>query len=88
MSKIKPGTVEKNSSTTGPPTRIEPTPSRCRNKLCSLSYGLWVTLSIGAIGGIHFQPNIRLKICLINNNLETMTVFPFGVSTTIVKRIT
>ena len=30
ISKIKPGTVEKNSSTIGPPARIEPTPVRCR----------------------------------------------------------
>ena len=30
MSKFEPGTVEKNSSTIGPPAGIEPTPVRCR----------------------------------------------------------
>ena len=30
ISKFKPGTVEKNSSTIGPPAGIEPTPLRCR----------------------------------------------------------
>ena len=30
ISKFKPGTVEKNSSTIGPPAGIKPTPLRCR----------------------------------------------------------
>ncbi len=30
MSKFEPGTVEKNSSTIGPPAGIEPTSVRCR----------------------------------------------------------
>ena len=34
MSKNQPGTVEKNSSTIGPPAGIEPTPLRCRCTAC------------------------------------------------------
>ena len=30
ISKFEPGTVEKNSSTIGPPAGIKPTPLRCR----------------------------------------------------------
>ena len=40
MSKNQPGTVEKNSSTTGPPAGIEPTPLRCRcNALAKNFFG-------------------------------------------------
>ena len=62
MSKFKPGTVEKNSSTIGPPAGIEPTPLRCR---CSaLATELWRSLTrTGVI-------NVYLKVAVPANGLK------------------
>ncbi len=38
MSKFEPGTVEKKSSTIGPPAGIEPTPVRCRCTALTIHY--------------------------------------------------